>query len=198
METKHIKIEVADPTPLGLIGLAMVTLVASSQKLGLTEGTSMIIPWAIFLGAIAQLMASSLDFKHNNIFGAIAFGVYGLFWLGVSTSWMIKGGMFGEWMQQTADSKQLAFAFLGYFIISLIITVAAFRLTTHLSVLMLFIDVLLFALMMDTFGAGHIWHSIAAYSEILISALSFYGAAAAMLNKSYGRTLLPVGKAWTK
>lgn len=198
METKQIKIETADPTALGLIGLAMVTLVASSQKLGLTEGTSMIMPWAIFLGAIAQLRASSLDFKHNNLFGAIAFGVYGLFWLGVATSWMIKGGLFGEWMQQSADGGQLAFAFLGYFIISLIITVAAFRLTTHLSVLMLLIDVLLLSLTMDSFGAGHVWHTVAAYSEIMISALSFYGAAAAMLNKSYGRVLLPVGKAWAK
>lgn len=36
-ETKQIKIELADPTPLGLFGLALVTLVASSQKLGITE-----------------------------------------------------------------------------------------------------------------------------------------------------------------
>jgi uncharacterized protein len=39
-----------DPTALGLFGLAMVTLVASSQKMGLTQGTSMVLPWAVFLG----------------------------------------------------------------------------------------------------------------------------------------------------
>ena len=42
------KVVTADPTALGQFGLAMVTLVAASQKLGLTEGTALVIPWAIF------------------------------------------------------------------------------------------------------------------------------------------------------
>ena len=50
-----IKIETADPSSLALFGLAMVTLVASTQKMGVTEGLSLIIPWAIFLGGGAQL-----------------------------------------------------------------------------------------------------------------------------------------------
>ncbi len=54
----------------------MVTLVASSQKLGLTSGVSFIIPWAIFLGASAQLYACIQDAKKNNLFGATAFGAY--------------------------------------------------------------------------------------------------------------------------
>ncbi len=41
MERKMIT---ADPTAIGLFGLAIVTLVASSQKLGWTEGTSLVIP----------------------------------------------------------------------------------------------------------------------------------------------------------
>lgn len=53
-EVKKVKIVYADPSALGLFGLAMVTLVASSQKLGITEGLSFVIPWAIFLGAFAQ------------------------------------------------------------------------------------------------------------------------------------------------
>ena len=52
-----VKIMTADPSALGLFGLAMVTLVASSQKLGLTEGTALILPWAFFLGGIAQIIA---------------------------------------------------------------------------------------------------------------------------------------------
>ena len=55
MQETKVKVVVADPSALGLFGLAMVTLVASSQKLGLTEGVSLVLPWAIFLGATAQL-----------------------------------------------------------------------------------------------------------------------------------------------
>ena len=62
-ETQNVRITNADPSALGLFGLAMVTLVASSQKLGLTEGTSFILPWAIFLGGFAQLFACINDSK---------------------------------------------------------------------------------------------------------------------------------------
>jgi len=48
-----VKNQVADPTTLGLFGLALVTMVAASNKLGLTSDVSGIIPWAIFLGGIA-------------------------------------------------------------------------------------------------------------------------------------------------
>ena len=44
-----MKIEVADPTTLGLFGLAIVTLVASSQKMELTSGLSLVLPWAILI-----------------------------------------------------------------------------------------------------------------------------------------------------
>ena len=61
-ETK-VKVVTADPSALGLFGLAIITIVASSQKLGITSGVSLVLPWAIFLGASAQLMASINDFN---------------------------------------------------------------------------------------------------------------------------------------
>lgn len=197
-ETKHVKIEVADPTPLGLMGLAMVTLVASSQKLGMTEGLSFVIPWAIFLGALAQIMASMLDYKHNNLFGATAFAGFGFFWLAVASSWLIKMGVFGVELASSFDPKQLGVAFIGYFVFSLIITVGAFRLNGHLSILMLVIDVLVLSLAMDALSMGHGWHTVAAYSELSTAILSLYGVASSFINKSYGRVLLPVGKPWCR
>lgn len=196
-ETKQIKIELADPTPLGLFGLALVTLVASTQKLGITDGLSLLLPWVIFLGATAQLIAGIMDFKHNNIFGATAFCGYGLFWFAIALTWMMKMGVFGETLAQI-DVKQLGFGLLGYLVLSMIITVGAFRLNTLLSVLMIFIDLLFLGLSFDIFFGGHFWHQLAAISELIISILSFYGVAAAFINKSYGRVIVPLGKAWTK
>ncbi|MGQ0519104.1 hypothetical protein ACT453_59590, partial [Bacillus sp. D-CC] len=40
----------------------------------------------------------------------------------------------------------------------------------------------------------HAMHNLAAYSELLISLLSFYGSAAAVLNTHFGKVVLPVGK----
>lgn len=189
----YVRIEVADPTPLGLTGLAMVTLVAASQKLGWTEGLSMVIPWAIFLGGFAQLMACVYDFKHNNLFGSTAFGAYGLFWISVASAWLIKLGVFGQELASAVDVRQLGFAFLGYLIFSLFLTVAALRTNKVLIAIMVLIDVLFIGLMLDSFKMGEAWHTIAAWTEFIISMLGFYAAGANLLNKSYGRVMLPLG-----
>jgi len=89
-ETQNVKITNSDPSALGLFGLAMACLVSSSQKLGITEGVSFILPWAIFLGGFAQLFACINDSKRNNVFGATAFGGFAFFWMSGGLSWLIK------------------------------------------------------------------------------------------------------------
>lgn len=191
---QKVKITVADPSALGLFGLAMVTFVASSQKLGITTGVAFIIPWAVFLGAILQLIASLYDFKHNNIFGATAFGGYAFFWFGIAASWLIKLGAFGPALAENADPRQLAFAFIGYLIFSLFMTIGSMETNKVLFSIFVLIDVLLLALAVDTFSSNHIAHTIAAWSELFISLISFYGSAAVVLNHHFGKTFLPVGR----
>lgn len=197
MESKEQKVQimVADPSALGLFGLAMVTFVAASQKLAWTTGLSFVIPWAIFLGSIAQMMACVYDFKHNNLFGATVFGAYGLFWISVAACWLIKLGAFGPALAGAVDVKQLGFAFLGYFIFSIFGTIAAVETNKIILSIMVLIDVLLGCLALDAFGAGGHWaHAVAAWTELAISLLGFYGSGATFLNKMFGRVFLPVGK----
>ncbi|WP_249869039.1 acetate uptake transporter [Oceanobacillus saliphilus] len=192
---KSVKIVTADPSAIGLFGLAMVTLVASSEKLGFTDGTSLILPWAFFLGGLGQLYASFLDSKHNNVFGTTAFGGFGLFWLGVGTTWMIQMGAFGETLLVNADPKQLGVAFVGYLIFSLFMTVGAMETHKVLFFIFVFIDFLFIGLSLSSFGIMYEFsHMLAAISELLIALLSFYGAAAAVLNVHFGKVVLPVGK----
>lgn len=187
--------QLANPTPIGLFGLAMVTLVASSQKLGLTEGTSLVIPWAIFLGASAQLYASIVDAKLNNTFGTTAFGAYAFFWYAVGMTWLIQNGVFGETMKQTADTSQVGFAYLGYLIFTMYMTVAALGTNKVLFITMVLVDCLFIGLTCDAFGImGHAMHSFAAYSELAIAIMGFYGSAAAAINTQFKKVILPVGK----
>ena len=44
------KMCIAEPAALGLFGLGLVTLVASTGKLGWTEGTMGMLPWVFFFG----------------------------------------------------------------------------------------------------------------------------------------------------
>lgn len=194
-EVENVKISVADPSALGLFGLAMVTLVASSQKLGITQGVSFVIPWAIFLGAFAQLFACLNDAKKGNVFGTTAFGGYAFFWFGVAMSWMIQMGVFGEKLAASVDVKQLGFAFIGYLIFSIFMTVAATETNKVLFIIFFLIDFLFIGLSLTTLGiAPEFSHKLAAYSEVLISIASFYGSAANVLNAQFGREFLPLGK----
>ncbi|MCT4606550.1 MAG: acetate uptake transporter [Marinisporobacter sp.] len=194
-EVKNVKITNADPSALGLFGLAIVTLVASSQKLGMTKGVSLIIPWAIFLGAFAQLFACINDSKRNNTFGTTAFGGYAFFWFGVAMTWMIKLGVFGEKMAANMDIKQLGFAFIGYLIFSIFMTIGSMETNKVLFIIFSLIDLLFVGLSLSTFGVmKEFAHELAAYSEILISMFAFYGFAACVLNAHFGREFLPVGK----
>ena len=194
-ETQNVKILNSDPSAIGLFGLAMVTLVASSEKLGITHGTALIIPWAIFLGGFAQLFACVNDSKRQNTFGATAFGAYGFFWLGVAATWMIKASVFGSVLAKGVDVKQLGFAFLGYLIFTLFMTIGAAEANKVLFIIFILIDFLFLGLTLTTFEVmTELTHSLAAYSEFLISMVSFYGCAAMVLNPHLGRVFLPVGK----
>ena len=194
-QTKNVRVINADPSALGLFGLAMVTLVASSQKLGLTSGLSFVIPWALFLGAFAQLFACINDSKRNNTFGTTAFGAYAFFWMSMATSWMIKMGVFGDKLAMDVDPKQLGFAFLGYLIFSIFMTIGAMETHKVLFTIFFFIDFLFLGLTLDSFGImGDFPHKLAAYSELIIAILSFYGSGDSVLNEHFGKKFLPVGK----
>ncbi len=195
--TNTVKIETADPSSLALFGLAMVTLVASTQKLGITEGLSYVIPWAIFLGGAAQLFGAIGDYKRNNVFGATAFGAYALFWWSVAASWLIKMGAFGPELAAGVDTRQLGYAFVGYLIFTLFMTYGSAKNNKVLFAIFALIDLLFIGLSMSLLATGamaEMGHHLASYSELLISLLSFYLSAATVLNPHFGRVVVPTGK----
>jgi succinate-acetate transporter protein len=198
METKQFKIEVADPTTLGLFGLALTTLVASSQKLGITDGLCLLLPWALFLGGIAQIIASMFDFKHNNLFGSTAFGAYGLFWIGMGMTWLIRMGSFGEELAASADAKQLGIVFIGYLFLTIVFTISGLKMSKAMFFLLLLICFLFLGLALESFGCGYFWKMVAAVSELAISLLTFYVLAAKYLNSFFGYEIIRTGKPFLK
>lgn len=194
-QVTETKIVMSDPTALGVFGLSMVTFVAASQKMGWTTGVTFLIPWALFLGSLAQIWASSIDFKKNNYFGAIVLGAYGLFWMAVAMHWAIGLGWFGPLDAAKADPKQLAFACIGYFIFSIFIMIAAFEANKVFAVILVLINILLPSLALSILGINpSLFSTLAAWSELGISLLGFYAAGAVFLNSFFGRMVLPLGK----
>lgn len=194
-QTINVKTVIADPSALGLLGLALVTLVASGYKFGVITGVALVVPWAIFLGALPQLVASMIDFKHNNVFGGTAFGGYGFFWLGMAMSWMIQQGVFGEKLMSAVDPLAFGYAYLGYLIFSVIMTIGAAETNKMLLLCFILIDLLFVGLTLSTFGImTHSMHLLAAWSELAISIVAFYGLAGNVLNRHFGYKFVNLGK----
>jgi len=168
----------AEPAPLGLIGLAVAALVLGFTDLGWASASdkSLMIPWTIFLGATAQLIAGLVDFKRNNIFGATAFTTYSLLWYSVSLTLMIT-----------------IFTDVGFDLTHYAHGLTASTMTNKvLLVILTFIDLAILALV------GHIlwdWAAeIVGVFLLVVSALSFYGAAAVLINNMAGKVVLHMGE----
>ncbi len=188
---KDLPMSVCEPAPLGLIGLAVAALVLGVQDMGWLDASldkSLMIPWTLCLGATAQLIAGIMDFKRKNIFGATAFTTYSLLWYSVTLTLVIAifGGV-------DPNMEHYAVGLIGFLIFSLILTVATLLLNKTLFGILVFIDLAILALVL------HILVDLDAMFVgvplLLVSALSFYGAAGGLLNTMTGKALIPMGKA---
>jgi len=191
----QVKITTADPTALGLFSLAIVALVESTDELGITHGLTFLVPWVFFLGGIAQLFAASLDARNNSIFGTTVWGMYGVFWISHAIIMMIQEGFFGSTLQASGDVRQLGIAYLGFLIFSIFVTIAAMETNKVLFFIILLLDIEFLGLFLSSFNMmGGAAFYMGAVVEFFVSILSFYGAGAVLLNTSFQKVLLPLGK----
>ncbi|MCX6664851.1 MAG: acetate uptake transporter [Euryarchaeota archaeon] len=184
-----ISVVVADPAPLGLIGLAVAALVLASADLGLVSAStkSIMIPWVLFFGATAQLIAGSMEFKRNNIFGATVFTTYAM------TMYSIALTLFIILFTGVKIDAYYAYGLIGVLVFSLIATVATLMLNKTFFAILVVVDLAV---------ASLIPHYLVGFSPVFAgffllctSAFSFYAAAAILLNTISGRVILPLGKA---
>ncbi len=104
-------------------------------------------------------------------------------------------GAFGAELKADVDIKQLGFAFVGYLIFSIYMTIGSMETNKVLFTIFVLIDLLFVGLSLSSFNIlPEFSHKLAAYSEFSISMVSFYGSAATVLNQHFGRIFLPIGK----
>jgi succinate-acetate transporter protein len=185
---------VAEPAALGLIGLGVAALVLASADLKLASGVekSLMIPWVLMFGAIAQLIAGAMEFKRNNVFGATVFSVYSMTMFSIALTLFINNST----IVSKGDITYYVYGLIGVLIFSLIATVASLMTNKALFGILIAVDLAV------AFLIPHYLYEISAQPAgvflLITSALSFYTAAAIMLNTMAGVNILPLGKAiWT-
>jgi succinate-acetate transporter protein len=191
-ETTVKALPVAEPAALGLIGLAVAALVLASADLQLVSSTpskSLMIPWILFFGATAQLIAGAMEFKRNNIFGATVFSVYAMTMFSIALTLVINNST----IVTSGNLAHYAYGLIGILVFSLIATMASLMTNKVLFGILIAVD-LAVALLIP-----HYLYEISAQPAgvflLLTSVLSFYGAAAIILNTMAGKIILPLGKA---
>ena len=178
-----------DPAPLGLIGLAVATLVLASTDLGLVSSAakSLMIPWVLFFGATAQLIAGTIEFKRNNIFGATVFTTYSMTMYAIALTLFITIFTGVEF-----DIAHYGFGLIAILVFSLIATTASLMTNKMLFIVLIFVDLAVIALI------PHYLYGITAFPAgvflLCTSVSSFYTAMAILLNNMAGKTILPLGK----
>ena len=184
----------AEPAPLGLIGLAVAALVLGLADLGQSSVAhkSLMIPWTLFLGATAQLIAGIMEYRRNNVFGATVFTTYSMLWYSVSLTLFITI-FYGD---AGFDLAHYAHGLIGFLVFSLILTLASAMTNKVFIGILIFIDLAVFSL------ATHILFGTATEavgaSLIGVSVLSFYGAMAILVNTMAGKQVFPMGgPVWT-
>ncbi len=133
-------------------------------------------------GATAQLIAGVMEFKRNNIFGATVFSVYAMTMFSIALTLFINNST----IVSKGDITYYAYGLIGILIFSLIATIASLMTNKVLFGILIAVD-LAVALLIP-----HYLYEMSAQPAgvflLITSVLSFYAAAAIILNTMAGKS----------
>ena len=187
LKMQEIKLETANPGPLGLAGFGMATILLNIHNMGLFPVDVVIVAMGIFLGGFVQVIVGSWEWKKNNMFGMIAFSGYGFFWLTLATILVLPTtGL-------VSASSPLAMGFYltiwGLFTLGLF--VATFTMNRFMQVLFGGVVVLFALLAIGDFTGIAAFKVAAGVEGVFVGGLSLYMAMAQVINEQFGRNLMP-------
>jgi hypothetical protein len=179
---------IADPSTVGLasFGIALFTLSFLNAGIVGPNAISVLIPLAL-ITALIHFFACMNGFKKNELFTALVFGIYGMFWAVWS---LINLSVALKWF--SLDVKTLMIFMIAYTIFTAIIFFATF--VTNKAVILTLAVLLAVFVLLDIGLAGHPQYIVwAGYLGILDGLLALYLTAAGILGTLYGHPVLPVG-----
>ncbi|HZQ80738.1 MAG TPA: acetate uptake transporter [Gaiellaceae bacterium] len=188
----------AGGSPLADPGAWAVTAFATTSfMLGLYNthrigagSTPIVFPVAFFYGGLIQILVAILEVGRGNLFGAVVFGSYGPFWViyGAISTWFAK-------MAAPGSASAGVALFLAMFaVVTFYFFLASFRTDWVLVVVLalIFVGLVLLAIGAHTGSAG--WTKAGGWVTIVFAVLAWYHAASDLMNSTYGRRMLPVGR----
>lgn len=180
----------ADPGPLGLAGFALTTFVLSMFNAGLVNkaGEPVVLGLALAYGGIAQFAAGMWEFRTGNTFGAVAFTSYGAFWV---SFWAFVTFFAGDIPPEHAAAAVGLFL-IGWGIFTAYMFFASLRTTAAVALVLLLLTITFFLLGIGEANESKGLVEVGGWAGLLTAAAAWYASFAAVINSTFGRTVLPV------
>ncbi|HEB37304.1 MAG TPA: hypothetical protein ENI14_01400 [Thermoplasmatales archaeon] len=181
----------ANPAPLGLMGFGMTTVLLNLHNAGIFALGSMILAMGIFYGGLAQIIAGILEYRKGNTFGVTAFSSYGLFWLTLVALVMIPNIVPGI---DAPSSVAMGSYLFMWGLFTFLMFISTLKHNTALQFVFISLAILFWLLALGEFTGNALITTIAGYEGIICGLSAIYLAMAQVINETYGREVVPVGK----
>jgi uncharacterized protein len=180
----------ADPGPLGLAGFALTTFVLSMFNTGLVSkaGEPVVLGLALAYGGIAQFAAGMWEFRTGNTFGAVAFTSYGAFWV---SFWALVTFFAGD-IPPAHAAAAIGLFLISWGIFTTYMFFASLRTTAAVALVFLLLAITFFLLGIGESSESSGLVEVGGWAGLLTAAAAWYASSAAVINSTFGRTVLPV------
>jgi uncharacterized protein len=179
-----------NPTPIGLMGLALGCAALAPAELGLTATADpMIWRWMLLTAGALQIYAGIVDIINRNVLGATAFTVYGMLW--ALSAWQLGGGA----ALGASDPAVKGFIYLVFLLFTSYMaigfaTVSRTLTVVFLAFIVIFAIEILAAFLPAMHGAASL---VAGLLHLLAALLCIWAAAGSVVNPLLGRNLFEQG-----
>jgi hypothetical protein len=188
---------IAAPSILGLYGFAAATFIVTAYLVGwYGTGSSplIIFPFAVAAGGVFQGIAAIWSYRARDGLATGVHGIWAAFWLG----WGFLQFMIALKLVP-APARGAAVPEMGYwfFVLAAITGVAALAsLAKSLGLFSVLLPLTVGSALLGVFYvvAGSFWIHLGGYVTMLSACTAFYVASAMMLESTFGRVVLPLGK----
>ena len=187
MSTEKIQSSIANPSPLGLLGFGMTTILLNLHNANLIPLSIVILAMGFALGGSAQIIAGIMEFLKNNSFGATAFTAYGFFWLSLIVIWTNPTAEIAA-----ADEKSMGFYLLLWGIFTTFMFIGTLKHNRATQIVFLTLAILFFMLSAADFTGNAAIKLAAGWVGILCGASAMYNSVAQIVNNEYGKVILPL------
>jgi succinate-acetate transporter protein len=189
-EVSFVPTPIADPGPLGLAAFALTTFVLSMFNAGLVGagGEPVVFGVALAYGGLAQVLAGMWEFRTGNTFGAVAFTSYGAFWL----SFWALNEFFARDIPKADVGHAVGLYLIAWGIFTAYMFVASLRTTAAIALVFVLLTATFIILGIGQSAASSGTIKLGGWLGLATAVAAWYASFAAVVNSTFGRTVLPV------